>query len=335
MNQKPPLTSSELACVWTSYLQNSMSICVMEHFLDVAEDSKTIAVIQNMHNFTSSNTQMLNDFFTEAEVPLPSGFSEEDVHLNVDRLFDDTFILAYLYRMSKIGMLGYSTFQAMVVREDLSVFYSLALKHLSDLHNECNQIMLEKGAIIRPPYMPLEKTTEMIQDKSYFSGLSPFHENRPLNAIEIGHLHENIQTNMLGKMLCTGFAQTAQLQSVRDYMFRGAEIAKKHVKTFSEFLSDSNINEPISWDTQVSTSEETPFSDKLMMFHIQLLSSAGIGNYAAATAVSMRNDIRLAFSRLALEVSQYAEDGAKLMIKNRWLAEPPQMIDREKIKNRG
>ena len=49
--------------------------------------------------------------------------------------------------------------------------------------------------------------------------------------MEVTHLFSNIQTNMLGKALITGYAQIAQDKEVKEYLVRGRQIAQQHVKS--------------------------------------------------------------------------------------------------------
>lgn len=71
-----------------------------------------------------------------------------------------------------------------------------------------------------------------------------------------------------------------------------------------------------------------------MMFHINSLSSIGITGYGTAIGASLRKDLSGHHTRLVAEVLQYANDGAKLMIKNKWIEQPQQYIDREALRNR-
>ncbi|SFM13594.1 Protein of unknown function [Gracilibacillus orientalis] len=84
-------------------------------------------------------------------------------------------------------------------------------------------------------------------------------------------------------------------------------------------------------DFGVSDSTTQTFSDKLMMFHMSLIVSAGVGNYATAAAASQRSDLMVDYERLSLEVSRLAKSGADIMIKNNWFEQPPGTKDREKL----
>ena len=88
---------------------------------------------------------------------------------------------------------------------------------------------------------------------------------------------------------------------------------------------------PIPSDIAITDSTTPPFSDKLTLFHMGLLSALGTGNYATAAAASQRSDLALNYERISLEIGQYAKDGADIMISNEWLEQPPGAIDKEKL----
>ncbi len=79
----------------------------------------------------------------------------------------------------------------------------------------------------------------------------------------------------------------------------------------------------------------TPFSDKLMLYIISLLSTTPLSYSALGTSFSFRNDLSILLSLNAKELFSYAKEGAKLMIKHKWMEEPPHMEDRNQlIKNK-
>ncbi|HET7579097.1 MAG TPA: DUF3231 family protein, partial [Bacillales bacterium] len=238
------LTSSEIASLWTGYMQNTMTKCVMEYFLAKVEDPDIQSCIQQSYDLAESNIKVITEIYTQEGMQIPVGFSNQDVHLQASRLFSDTFFLMYIHHMGKIGLVQYSLLQAMSVRRDIATFFAQALKSTSDLHDQASELSLEKGLLIRPPYIPEPKSVEFVQNRSYFSGNSIFSDKRPLNAIEISHLFSNLQTNLLGMMLSVGFAQTAKSKEVRDYMYRGAAVAKKHMKIFANHLIESEVQAP-------------------------------------------------------------------------------------------
>ena len=55
--------------------------------------------------------------------------------------------------------------------------------------------------------------------------------------------------------------------------------------------------------------------------------------YSAGMVASLRKDLQANYLRLASEVSQYVDDGAKMMIRNGWLEQPPQAINHKTLAN--
>ncbi len=91
---------------------------------------------------------------------------------------------------------------------------------------------------------------------------------------------------------------------------------------------------PSLWDSAITQSIDAPFSDKLMMFQTNSLNVIGVAGYGAAIGASLRKDLGGHYTRLVAEILQYANDGVKLMIENRWMEQPPQNVDREALRNR-
>ena len=96
-------------------------------------------------------------------------------------------------------------------------------------------------------------------------------------------------------------------------------------------LLDDNIEAPNLPDVAISNSTSQTFSDKLLMFHMSLLSASGTGNYATAAAASQRMDLAVNYERLSVEIAQYAKSGADIMIKNNWMEQPPGTKDRTEL----
>ncbi|MED4074233.1 DUF3231 family protein, partial [Priestia endophytica] len=102
------LTSAEIACIWTNYMQDSMSKCVLSYFLQTVKDEDIRPLIQLAYDISCGHIEKLTTLFQQEQIPLPTGFTEEDVNVNAPRLYTDAFILQYLAHMARVGMLGYS-----------------------------------------------------------------------------------------------------------------------------------------------------------------------------------------------------------------------------------
>ena len=119
----------------------------------------------------------------------------------------------------------------------------------------------------------------------------------------------------------------AQSLDMRRYFLRGIEIANKHIEIFTAILRREDIPTPMSCDAGVTTSSVAPFSDKLMLNHVAILSQVGLGAYGTYLAESMRKDLLANYVRLATEIGEYTADGATLLIDNNWMEEPPKVVN--------
>jgi hypothetical protein len=114
-------------------------------------------------------------------------------------------------------------------------------------------------------------------------------------------------------------------------MVRGADITYKHIEVFSSILHENDLPSPQRWESEVTNSTRSPFSDKLMMFHAMVLVNTAIGFYGAGMAVCMRRDLALQYQRIITETQKYAEDGANILINHGWMEKVPQADDRNKL----
>ncbi|WP_019414540.1 DUF3231 family protein [Paenisporosarcina sp. TG20] len=323
------LTSAEIASLWTSYQQDSLSICTIEFFLLNIKDREISTILKHALKLSQAHIQKLEAFFQKEEYPIPHGFSlEEDVNLESPRLFADDFYLFYIQNMGKIGMEGNTIALCNSARLDISEYYTECLNESSKLYNMSTGVMLSKGLFIRSPYIPKPKMVEYVQKQSYLAGKI---NRRPLNVIETSNIYFNLIQNQLGRTLAMGFSQVAKSQSVRDYMIRGMDISDKQVEVFGSILSEDHLPSASSWSTLPTDSTVAAFSDKLLMAHFNALNAAGIGHYGRSLSQSPRRDLGAHYIRLMAEIVKFAEDGANIMIDNSWLEQPPLAADRNKL----
>ncbi|SDI67979.1 Protein of unknown function [Alteribacillus bidgolensis] len=325
------LTSSEIATLWTSYLNNSMSICVLEYFLKTVEDEQIKSAIEDGLQYSKEYNQIITEIFNTEEFPIPQGFTETDVNLKAPRLFTDIFIINFLKSMAKIGLVTYSLSFSIVSREDVRSLYKYCTETTIKLDENSIGVLKKQGLYIRPPYISYPDKVRFVHDKSFLAGFTT--HRRPLTAQEITYLFTNIDTNTLGNTLMLGFAQTAESKDVQKFIWKGQRISEKHKKQFSQKLIDEHLPTPGPWDTGVTKSTEAPFSDKLMLYMTSFLNTSGISNYGLAMGASPRHDLGLLYARLVAEIVKFSEDTADLMIEKGWLEEPPQSENRNKLMN--
>ncbi|OIJ15204.1 hypothetical protein BKP35_04985 [Anaerobacillus arseniciselenatis] len=328
------LTSSEIAVVWSSYQNNSFSICILKYFLGNVDDPEIKSVLQFALDISVQNFNLSKDILQNDNQPLPIGFTDEDVRPDAPRLFSDSSYLYYIKNMSKVGLSVYGVALATSAHTDVRKFLSQAIQTSTELYNKTAEVLLSKGLFVRSPYVTTSDHVDTVDKKSYLEGVLNLNNNRPLNVVEITHIEANVETNSVGRALMTGFAQVAKSKKVRNYCLKGKEIANKHVQVFTTLLTDDDITSPMPWDLEVTDSTVSPFSDKLIMFHSSLIIASSISNYATATAASLRTDIQASYVRLTTEVAQFAKDGLDIMIKNAWLEQPPQIPNHKGLAKR-
>ena len=323
------LTSTEVAALWTQYMNDSLAICTLQYFLSQVKDGEIRRVVAFGLELSQKHIASITQIFNAEGIPIPIGLTDHDVKRNAPPLYADSFALRYMRHIAKITMAIYGTATAEAVRQDIRNFYYSCGKSAMELYEQVMQVLLSKGLYIRAPYIPKQKQVSFVESPSFLGGI--LGNNRPLNAVELAHIFGNIQANGVGRALLIGFGQVATSQEVRQYMVRGQDLAKKHSEVLSNLIKDDDLSLPKSWDSEVTDSTVAPFSDKLMMQHTTTLTAVSMGNYGLALGSSTRVDIAADYMRLMAEVGQFGEDGVQLMIKNRWLEQPPQAADRKEL----
>lgn len=323
------LTSAEIAIMWSQYQSDSLAKCVLKYFLAKVEDEEIRPLLEFALSLSQNHVAWIRTTYQNEEFASPVGFTNEDVDTNAEKLFGDIFTLHYLNNMSRVGLAAYGLALSTASRQDIREFYIQTLHESIELNERVVKLMLEKGIYARSPYIPANKHVEFAKQQAFLGNV--FKESRPLTAVEIMHVFMNIQTNIIGKAMITGFWQTASSPDIRSHFLRGKEIAQKHIAIFTKRLEADDLTGGSSMEPLITTSMQPPFSEKLMLFHVSALIQMGIGNYGAAISTSQCYDLAIAYTRLMAEVALYAEDGANLMIKYGWLEEPPQAVDRQML----
>lgn len=328
-HQDIKLTASELSVLFGTYLNDTLVKGVISYFLEHVGDPDTKSCLEYGLELANSHIDFITKIYIEENIPIPVGFTEHDVNVKAQRLYTDELILHYIQNVGLMGVSFYGMAIPDSARHDLRQFFTTCLETAAELFNRGTNISQEKGLYIRSPYIPYPKQTEFVQDQHFLAGW--LGDQRALTSFEISFLFLNLYRNTLGSALLTGFSQVAQSKEVRKYMTKGAEIAQHHSAVFGKFLGESNLPTPVPWSVTATDSKEQVFSDKLMMFHTAALNNAGFGFYGASIGGSLRSDIVAAYTRLTVEIGEFAKEGAKLMIDNGWLEKPPTAPNRKDL----
>jgi hypothetical protein len=329
IDKKVMITSAELAQLWAQYMNDSGSICVLSFFLEKVEDPEIKPVIEFALQLSTKHIDKLTGFFNEEDYPVPYAFKiEEDVDLTAPKLYTDSYVLQFIHQMAKIGLTTYSASVASSVRSDITDYYIECVSETMQLYKVSKDLLLEKGLYVRSPHLPMEKVEFVNKQAFLFDVIG---EKRPLIVAEVGNLYANAQRNILGVATLIGFSQVAREKEVIQFFLRGIDIGKKHIKLFGKKLEECNLPVPASISAEVTTSTSYTFSDKLMMFFTSGLIGLSIGYYGTGVSQSPRMDLGVMYNRLSLEVQLYSEDGANIMINNKWMEQPPMATDRGEL----
>ncbi|NWQ41467.1 DUF3231 family protein [Bacillus sp. EB106-08-02-XG196] len=323
------LTAPEVSSLWTQYMFDSMSICFIKYALEHLEDEDIIEIYKDSLVLSERHVEKVKEYFVGEGISIPKGFTEEDVNIHAPRLFQDPFYLYYIYIMVLQGLTGYALSVGTSIRADLRKYYISCNTETMMLFEKTIDTMLTKGLYTRPAVLTPAKDIDFIKHQSFLAGW--FGEKRPLTGIEIGDITFNMNKMHMHVALKVGFSQVAASKKVRQYINRGTEISNKHIAAFGKIFREEMLNSPMSWQSHVTSSTTSPFSDKWMMYQVQLSSQIAIAFYGTALSVTSRADIAEKYIVMASELVRYAEDGANLMIENGWMEEPPKAIDRRAL----
>ncbi|MCX7781565.1 MAG: DUF3231 family protein [Negativicutes bacterium] len=323
------LTAAEVGALWVQYTNNTLADCMFQYYLAKDEDREIRQVVSFAQQVTRMQLRRIQAILKSDNYPLPIGFTDSDVNPEAPRLYSDPFFLAYIRSLAGLGLLNYGMSTILSSREDARQHFQQSIAETVELEDLVVKTEKKKGLYVRGPYIPAAARPEFVEKSDFLGGI--FGPKRPLSAIEIGNIFAGAQNNIMGKPLLMGFAQTAEDKELREFFLRGKEIAHKHIEVLSALLINNDLPAPMSLDSYVTGSTVAPFSDKLMLQHTMLIVQAGLTYYGLALGSTARSDISGSYVRLMTEVSEYLEDAAQLMIKHKWMEQPPLAVDRREL----
>jgi hypothetical protein len=214
-------------------------------------------------------------------------------------------------------------------REDIRHFFSDLVDRLMLVGKQIKDLMISKGLYIHPPIIPVPDKIDFVKKQNYLAGF--FGDIRPLSVIEAYQLFFNAKQNAIGKALLMGFSQTARTKEIKQYFIQGRDLSNKYLGDINRILLNENIDIAPSYDGEVTASTEGPFSERLMLLHTSVLISAGLQNIGMALSLSPRHDLAAMYTKMITEIESLANAGAKLLIENGWMEEPPLAPDRDAL----
>lgn len=324
------LSSTEIAWLWSVYINEGMSICITKHLQKYNTHKDVDSLLQRALELSTKHIEEIKTLFAKENFPIPRGFSDDDLDLTAPALFFDLFSVSYVYGMSRIGLVTYGMFVSSVAREDVRLFFTKCLQSTLELYNIAIELMLHKGIYDRPPMIPYPDHVEFVRNKETF--ISKWLEKqRPLNVIEISEMFFNIERNYFGLILLTGLIQVAKDDKVKQFLVKGKQLAQKQIEFLNKTFIKDDLLGTIMVNSEVTTSTVSPFSDRLIMFLITALNQQGANYIGHALSVSSRVDLISEYSKLIPEIMKYGKEGMDLMMEYEWLEEPPHAPNRKEL----
>ncbi|WP_019414862.1 DUF3231 family protein [Paenisporosarcina sp. TG20] len=334
MPEQPAITSSELGVLWLTYQEKTMILRILEYFIEKADDKQAKKIMTNLHAEIDVYVGKITEIFKSEGAAIPIGFTAEDVNKEVPKLYDNGFDIMFVRLLKEISMGLHTLNINMAYREDIVMLFKELTAITQAYYNACTQYLIETGLLARSPYVSMPRSAEFVKEKDYLSGMNPLTKlgkKRTLNAVEVAYVYHAIEGNVTGLQMITGFGQCAHNSDVKKFFAKGAELSKSVVKEMGETFLEDGIQVPATSGGNATRSTVAPFSDKLMMYCTSMFCSFSMGGNALGTAFSLRNDLAAKMSVFNKDTFEYAHEGAKLMIKNGWMEEPPQMEERKKL----
>ena len=323
------ISSWEMSQLWLIYQANSSVRCILQYFVASAQDNEIKALLNDSLNSILPQLNTMSNIFNSVGFPIPHGFTDEDVEPNAKRLYSDSLMLAYLRTITKFGIVELGHALPLATRPDVRDYLNGATVTAQNLINKTQDLMVKKGIAVKPPYTRVPDRVNYVQGEQWYKGL--FGKKRPMNVLELTHVFERMETKLSERAILLGYTQTAKSEEVRSYFSKVNHVMDKEVERWHTFLGDEDLPEPINWNGDITDSSESPFSDKLMLFHFMFSVTFSVTANGFALANCTRTDLVTAFAAVILNLQALGKDGLDLMITNRWMEEIPLVVDREDI----
>lgn len=316
------LTSSEIGSLWGEYINGTATDIVNKYMYSIIEDEEIKAIFHEAIMTFERQKEQIKTFFEKEGFPVPIGFNEnDDLFLGKQRLFSDVFCLNYLNIMTIHGLLGHSTSFGVSVRKDLRLFYDSCDDDAKKMYHQTIDLLLEKGLFQRDPLYYAYDQPTFISSKDFKDGF--FGKGRTLSAVEIISISLNLKKSIMAKTLSIAFSQIGQSKEVKKFLSDSEKTADGQIKTLAKVLQSDNLPVPKSWETEVTLSTDSPFSDKLIMYHTGFLFQAAQNYHGAGLASSMRTDLITIYETTILKNLMVTKNWFDIMVKNKWLEQPP------------
>ena len=330
MNQNNErLTAPEISNLWTHYIRETMGLCVIKYMLNTVQDPEIHKVFRTAQGLCDKHISKLKELFLQEHFPVPKGFNDKDVNLDTPPLFTDFFCLNYIHTMTMHGSQSYSLAFTVSIRQDIRDFYYQCNLDTMELYNQSLEVLIAMKLLNPPPYYSTPDKVHFIKSLDYVTDLVG--SKRTMNAVECGNIYFNLEKSMMTKGCLIAFKQVCKDKPIIKFLEKAINAANKHIGIFTTLLLKEDLHLPHTFDSEITNSNDAPFSEKLMLFHSGFLFAAALSYYGTAAMYSMRADIVLQCEKSIFDDLLIYSSFGKLIIKKNWMEQPPFADDRKMI----
>lgn len=324
-----PITASEIAYLWNSYLLNNKSKHVLIYAVAQCDDKDIRAVLQQAVDSATRDMNSIKAILDGVKQRIPYAFSEEDVYANAPKIYSDKLMLYILKIYTMVGLSNYGAAVSASPRQDIRKFFTDSMISTLDLSNKIDDMLLNKGIYLRTPYIPPRPQVEFAEDKSIMGRI--IGHKRPLNVFEINALFSCSMTSSIVEAELLGMAQTIEDVRLKEFARRAGKTLKEQAETINEILHNEDLAFPPSLVSDVLNSSKPAFSDRLSMYFCFATLEDTLSIFSMGKVESMRKDIFMTLSQLSGEIVLLLKDATDLLVERNWFEEMPKNIDRELI----
>jgi len=324
------LSAFEFGELWEGYMADSTATCLLQYFVAKAQDAEIRSVLEHALQLSTDHINTITQIFNSVNFPIPQGFTDEDVEPNAKRLFSDGYMLTYIRYVTRYGGIKYSKSLTTSTRPDVREFFNRCIDENQDLHKKADEVLIKKGFFSEGVHIPVpDRKGYVYEDRSFYKGI--FGDKRPINALEIAQVFRRCESKLIERTLIVGFSQTVKSQKIQSLFVQGKQLLDKQIKRWSSILRDEDLPLPISLESEITDTLESPFSDKLMLFHTLSIMAYSLTVYGIAIANCTRADILTGMNQSIVESQFWGKDVLDLLIQSGWMEKIPQAADRKEI----
>lgn len=316
------LSAPEILTHWNNFLIESMTVQVTKYFLEKAEDKEVIKMLEFALQVAKRGTEGSASALEKENHPLPQGFYEDDINIKAPRVYSDHFVVLIKNKLAQDANVVLSMSLGASSNAGTREFFEKQLQDCSRITSMCLELIQKKG-LYHPVHIPMPENIEKVKSQSYIAGL--FFHHRPINTAEIYQLVTNFHFTEILAMFFKSFSQFNLIKEkgLQQHFKRGTEMIDSQLQMIQSLLSENDLPQLPTWESELTDSTISPFSERLILFKTAILLSATASRYGVAQSTVMRKDIGVDFMRLMTEVLLYAEDSMDLMIQKGYFDQHP------------